>query len=335
MNTSDNLEEHSNLYVEGPITLTRHDGFGKTIYIFGDNHVIFDHPCPVEYDKAFIIHIADFLEAICNEHHIYRLPLDIFLETDMFYKTQEEFKSNYSDGLAMIFTSNILLKKYHTTPYNKYIRVHYTDLRTSCGHIPNNEYIKLYDMCEVSLFLHNLPFYIESGTVTTEIINFLNNIQLDMNNILKQLEIFEDISHLNKNINAITIPFIREDLEDRKIIARRQNFEYAKNLIETLQEYIYEVENAKNTEEYLLETILEHKYFFLKDYMDIYLLSRIFKTFKDGLDTERVIIYVGDAHADDYREQLTNWGFVQQIIQSNNNDNTCVHIPSRYLPFFT
>ncbi|NBP57517.1 hypothetical protein EBU71_13475 [bacterium] len=191
-----NSYNYSDLYIEGPISLTRHDGMGKTIYIFGDRHVDFDYPCPVEYDKAMIIHLKDVLETLCFEHESDGNQLDLFFEISRFDKTEEKFDLNTFNAIHQI--PSALLKKYHQKPYSEYIRVHYTDLRRMCSHLDRDKFIRIFQLCFLRRLLFELALPIDDDyKIDDDIHNAVNYFYID--GLMDDLIRFEEFSHLSQD----------------------------------------------------------------------------------------------------------------------------------------
>jgi hypothetical protein len=331
------------LYIEGPISLTRHDGMGKTIYIFGDRHVDFDYPCPVEYDKAMIIHLKVFLDTLCMEHEFDRNQLDLFFEMARYDK--EEIKFNYKSVSTHAISQipDALLRQYHRKPYSEYIRVHYMDIRYT-HELKDTEDPNL--IISLKWFLkgfHKKRVTMDDPVKVHKILLGMFPMLYDpfiptLERITNELIQYEEISHVHKNIRAVSDPLIRGELENRLLNVRNETLQQLVSLSDLLREYYTEYDTNGTINPDKMRTIIELmiKDNFLMEYMDIYLLSRIFKSFKDGPDTSRIVIFVGDAHANKYRESLREWGFNEQVIQDRSyyGDTNCVHVPAEHLPFF-
>lgn len=354
--SQDPEDEKDDLYIEGPISLTRHDHpvLGHTIYIFGDSHDVFDQPCPVDYNRSNVLHFKDFIHTLCAKHHLEGTLLDIFLEIDRFNKTEQKF-THYDNPLVLPTISQELLQQYHRQPYSSpYIRIHYTDLRMLCKHLYPEEVEQVRQVCTINKFLDtlwSLDTKINNGTIDVEYENHviyqtvMSNLK-SVETFLDELIRFEELSHLKKDILAIPFPVIREDLFERMIDARQTNLQIAKHIFDALNEYNHSIQELQDDLDlqdvyyegiealvYDLCKVSGYDVRYLMEYMDIYLLSRIFKTYRNGPDTKRVIIFVGETHAEAYRKQFSQWGFISQIIQSD-NDYNCVRVPAEHLPFF-
>jgi hypothetical protein len=157
---------------------------------------------------------------------------------------------------------------------------------------------------------------------------FINNTK-----ILKQLNNIED-SDCKK--------ILYQEFEDNckpilKLIfsqfSNKNNIEFIKNILDKKlynpsAEFLSNINTlyGSNTNEQFLTPI-----------MDMYLLGRIFRKFKNGKSPENIIIYSGDAHSCIYRKILDKLGFEQLNDNRSYNPNTnfqCLDISNFVQPFF-
>lgn len=139
-------------------------------------------------------------------------------------------------------------------------------------------------------------------------------------------------------IKTEIIEFITDKLDDQKEILQDISQDIVEYIDKKLQKHSHQY-----LEEYFVNMLKESDKIMLNIYilqMDIYLLSRIFrKNFNNPVNQPdnnyNVVIYAGDAHAENYREFLSNLGFTTLATDNRYRDYLqCLDLKNVIQPFF-
>jgi hypothetical protein len=162
----------------------------------------------------------------------------------------------------------------------------------------------------------------ESNDAFNRIQNWIGKSESLEKDIRQDLESWKEKTHLNKQINSIPFPDVKNELQQR--IQRRDKIviDDVMKLLNIVIKEGWSIGVVKLLSKYVATLLME--------YMDIYLLARIFKS----REYNNIIIYVGDAHAEYYREFLARMGLpVYKETRSSDDYVTCIDV-QKFIPFF-
>lgn len=319
-------------YIQGPISLTGlySKKYDKIIYIFGDQHDVKDIKEYMEYHKEEnSMFIQDFLK-YCAEYT--DRFIDIFLETD---PISLSFKNSFIHEVIDTFkncipkpdklTSNLSGCQFNT------VRIHYTDIRRLYkeDREENKEsFLRLFtafDLSEDDLMIYglNIEFLKIFKDGMDKLRDNFGNYFKDNKTLLSKF--FEEYKKykLERQISSVKDKFVKDKLLEwfnNKIDEFKLNDVYLLlSNYKLLEKDINEIINYKLSygsdqwkrfrefyEKYKLKLLFLNGLF-----MDLFLLSRIFREFKFKKDVyskepRNIFIYVGQAHADNYIDFLSN-----------------------------
>jgi hypothetical protein len=339
-------------YISGPISLSEHysSKYDKHIYIFGEKHEVVEQPClewGIPDEEVIPIHL--FIEKLVN---ISNDTIDVFIETEKLLKDEEHVDTSSND---LILGSDLHNIREYYKPYltihktndpfgfkksNKVLaRFHYTDVR----HLYSTKYENIF--IELSNTIEELNRQVEffSDITTANILyqimtigNISEILELGDDVWKRELDEFEEISGLKKQINKISDRRTRLFFENILEQERPPFIEFTKNMLSKIIEIISEmlveipidapiVNSSRIQVLFMLTKRLVSV--FLISQMDVYLLARIFK----NPEFKNIIIYVGNYHAIRYREWLDKLGF--ELLRETSSETKCVEI-TRFKPFF-
>jgi hypothetical protein len=342
-------------FVSGPDTCTEYYShrYNKHVYIFGEEHTNRLNRCKDhargDFSQVFPMHT--FLDVLIREQYAQGRTLDVFIEVRKLIK--EDIKddsevlavpTDFSPGntlntLRHYFKPYLTLYKaddplgFRNTPDGSPMgRFHYTDIRDAIHPeylIPDQRLTPL-ERC-----MHTLTQLAKLKKETTDLetvrdlfavgqCHTLGEYVQDKNKLIQDWKKFLDRQGVQKQIDKIPYPEIRKHLSDRlhDLNVLYNYFGMVKKL-ETELASPY-TQTFKDIYPLLLNTF--------DDYMihitDIYLIARMMK----NPDTRYIVIYVGDWHADVYRQWLTQYGFEERkrIVSI---DTQCIDI-TPLQPFF-
>jgi hypothetical protein len=293
-------------YIEGPISLYElyDEKYNKHMYLFGDYHP------PLEEcdEKRNAVRIADFLKNLFlsnpNKH------FDFFLEESYLpkkYGRRSRFplSSSYIGKVARKFIECFEIDKSECKYKN--VRFHYADIRSSdeieCFITINN-----YSIDSRKTVEHFIKHPIKDFD-TKMMLYFAPKLSPNYDRILKQIQKCEDpkvkeIAHefLNKAESLIIFPY--EFAIIRRIL-RGEKIKDSHKIMDELSLKMLRLSNA---------------------WMDTYLLSRMYRTFRQTPDKysespKNIIVYAGEQHISDLVEVLTTKMGIKLIQKQNINGN--------------
>lgn len=329
------------MYLNGIRSLSEHYSkkYNKHIYIFGEAHVqeykdycSFSSRLPDSYQNEKenkSLDISDFI--ISQLTNITDKPIDFFLETPYLTKDIKILKtSSYNiDKIREYFQNCFQVSKINCKYLN--IRFHYTDIRQIVGQKDISLLISIHDL------IRRLT---KSNTCINNLENELKNYNLLEYKSLKTKKDFMEYglktyhNKLTKNqenikdeqVKKVLLNNLDKCLDKVNIVYLRWN--NLKRITENYPKY-YNI---------LDRTIYDNIVRFNVCFMDMYLLSRMFRNFNKKVEEysgepKNIIIYVGDIHADNYRDILKDLGF-ETMFYSKNEKNYCLDITRLKLPLF-
>lgn len=329
--------------LQGPISLTHHISteYNKNVYVFGEIHDI----TMVCLDRKDSMPISQYLNQVIKGNP--NIMIDIFLELpfkkytsmdilmreyDKRHPKIKEYQGELRELNTLFEACNKRLKD--KCSYN--VRVHLTDVREDAvpeiehmSHLYNHVIDILYD--GKLLLMKGIQ---EDLNVQFSIIDeFLHNILT--NNNMPTLQDFKDKTRIAKNLANIVDNKIRETISsyfDNKLKSIQLNTKTFEDLNKLYRKYVTFLSSVTLTELQESKTNIEkfqHIWYQLHkiqdkiaDYcvllMDYYTITRIFRSYKPKqtgeytLPAKDIIIYVGDAHARNYREFFKYMEFQQR-----------------------
>lgn len=337
-------------HILGPVSITEHisKDSKKHIYIFGDIHE-FREGC--KYKNS--LQIDKYLQKLLEYHH--DKVIDIFLEVPYLSKDSDLVKYEYRDEGGYLFArliqtfSNCLQVLKHNCKY-KNSRFHYTDLRwMNIESFTDLQYL----ITKIASIAKDIEDFWDSNLSRKEA-------RLTLEKISKKIEKFMNVSiffniydilkktKIRKQIEAIQNPKIKNKLI-QKLEWIIDNEEIVNKGVETLYrlQYLTTIEGKKaflkdedsfinlyNKLDILDSSLMNYQV----EFMDIFLLSRVFRTFKRiknrySEDPTYIIIYAGDDHANSYRAFLSDIGF--KTVNESFNEKQCLDISNFKRPFFS
>lgn len=337
-------------HILGPVSITEHisKDSKKHIYVFGDIHD-FREGC--KYKNS--LQIDKYLQKLLDYHH--DKVIDIFLEVPYLSKDSKAVEYEYREEGGYLFArliqtfSNCLQVLKHNCKY-KNSRFHYTDLRwMNIESFTNLQYL----ITKIESIAKDIEDFWDSNLSGKEA-------KLTLDKISKKLEKFMNVSvnfniydilrntKIKKQIEAIQNPKIKDKL-NQKLEWIIDNEELVNKGLETLYKLQY-LTTVKGKKVFLkeedsfndlydkLDSIHSLLLNYQVEFMDIFLLSRVFRSFKRiknkySEDPKYIIIYAGDDHANSYRTFLSDIGF--KTVNKSFDENQCLDISSFKRPFFS
>lgn len=302
----------------GPISVSQHfsSKYNKTIYIFGDRHVIIEN-CFNNNLKT--IYIDEFIENTINENK--DKIIDVFLESPIPNKQgiREKFAESYIEVIRRRFTN--CFDKGRCKLKNG--RFHYADPRHD-GYAGS-----------LTKFGWDISDFLDDQLSDREI-------KLLKRNASKyERENIKDI--MLKTINPKTEKQLRNiHYEEVKNIILEYREKEKEDIIKNMDMYIFEnVSNKieKGIKDPKIYKIPSRITDIMRVEMDIYLMSRIFRRFGNEPESKNIIIYAGDTHCMSYRRLLDKLGFIQKgyigRTAAGSKGVQCLDISLFKLPFFS
>jgi len=306
--------------ISGPFSLSIHTSkeFKKTIYVFGESHG-YEFGCDLLQPT-----ITKYLSELFKNTDVF---IDFFIEDGKIYN---EFDENwYIIKLQSFFRDCVDQNQKCKFPL---IRAHYTDMR--------NEHTN--DMV-------NLMFKISTNTYNKSI-ELTKEIHKGLLKILEFNSYEKFILHL---YDTTLTPTIKKEIQKSNLdsemfyIYMEQNFESMidENKFNSLKTNMVKYMSKNRTDRHVILSlqILNVITEFVLHMMDVYLLARIFKTFKNSGRNQpdgvyNAVIYTGNEHADNYRLFLESLDFITvNSIDSSEKDKIvrCLNMKNIQQPFFS
>lgn len=306
--------------------------YNKYIYIFGERHYS-KNKCKIQ-EKC---NIYDF---IINQITTVPKMLDVFLETPYITK-ENKYITTENTGILEKFHNELksCLDIYKNCSYPN-IRFHNTDIRRINDQ--NNFILNIFNTLiniDYGIYLNNNKSYLLMLLHD----KLYNKQRKEYNNAIKTHDtLFEYILKkferaklekqqekiVNENIKYILLKYLQNNI--KKIDLKYLN-------LKLIHEEVYKL---PKTTSILLKNITMTFIYLLDPFMDAYLFSRMFRSFKkikyqNSEDSKYIIIYVGDAHANNYRELLNQLNFKTVFYKYSKPDKYCVDISQLKLPLFS
>ena len=323
--------------VIGPISLSKHSSikYNKTIYIFGDRHVI--SPTCEKDENVQGIDIVDFIKYnIENTNKI----IDLFMESQIPKK----------EGDVHVVTNNYLTKMRTLSRKGLYpnFRYHHGDPRRSYIHkiyeiFDRNTTMLLYDFSNENLEI--VKNWIDETLLSFKPSNFINSKAEKQLSNIKNIEIFNILKNYETDeIDNVRTYFLNEASKLKKLIddtiKYRQNRKVPEIYIDRDAYYdsVLNPNKLSGEIEIKMERLKEKLFNIDVVSMDLYLMGRIFRNFKNEPEAQNIIIYTGDAHSETYRKLLKEIGFKEEGYIKRKDPGEpgfqCLDISQFKLPFF-
>jgi hypothetical protein len=316
--------------------------YNKYIYIFGENHYS-KGTCNIKKE----CNIYDFIVG-----QISNIPgmIDVFLETPYIHKTGKYVIPSDDKGVldkfALEFQGCLDIKKKCKYPN---IRFHNTDVRDSQSiEKPFLSQLETYIIL-ISYNIERNEFY-DYKNHKKGLINLLTNkiYKKERDEYSKAIKSHDlIIKYLFQKYNKFKLEKQQEQISNVLKMILLQYFENAifnidlKNLqLDTILQTIKKlpINVPKKIPDYyskLIDSILRLGI----PLMDIYLIARMFRKFKNvkyqnSKEAKHIIIYVGNLHANNYREILRKLEFKTTFYGNSKSDEFCVNISRLNKPLF-
>lgn len=273
-------------YLYGPKSYAEFTDGTRTIGVFGESHDI-PVPNPAIINKSNTISVPSLIKIVINTfpNKFY----DLFLEFD--YTKDQSVKRDGIPYFNYIFEPCMRIAN-KECPFNN-IRVHYTDYRFL---IRNNP---VYERFMDNYFDGTINWYFNLGNL---------------------YDVFGQLY-------PIVTTFLESDPKVKLSESPLKNF--IKRKIEQLKNSVDQpfFPTDRQSEVDMIETRIQQIMELYAIVMDVYTLKRVFKTFDVSKSThppiaKNSIIYAGEAHAQNYREFLTESGFIQTHYISNMDNDS-------------
>jgi len=334
-------------YIRGPMTLTVHRSkkYGKYIYVFGENHMIYNE-CLKNKNSTTV---EDFLATNIDKSDKF---IDLLIEMQYINKKGWKIRrgSSHIDDINDKFGIGCTGLKKECKYLN--LRYHYVDVRSSPA---ASELIKSVDN------FHNLarttPSRIESELYVIidhlEILlkaPFKNNKELAdlLEKDFYSLKIEKQLKKMDPDVKKLLIEY--HNKIHMKMMKEIESFDVRTIVVQLLEIFTHidrsddQLETITESHTRLSELFDKLGIVFTKSlsflYMDMYMLSRIFRGFTpvknmNSLPPKYIVMYSGNAHSDNYRKFLTEIGFekIYDKRTSNYTDN-CLDIKDLPQPLF-
>jgi len=327
----------------GPVSLSKHvsRAYNKIIYVFGDMHIL-NPECnntPVGTESEIPkIDIMNFLSVTINSN--INKKLDIFIESEI--PTKGSKVSIVKDNYLMLIGDKFKTcfeKKKCEYPNAKF---HYADPRRSLELSKITDTIRIFirDKSKLDLFtsislLHEIDIWIKKCI----------NIGIE--------KLFPKHFKTIKQLNNINHPFILDILSKYENTSRNNNIEYLSKYYLSSTELALNEVFSYYRENNSLGVLVQDKSKLIKKLtnisnnlihinaieMDMYLMGRVFRKFGNEPESSNIIIYVGDAHAEFYRDLLLRMTFQENGYIPTKKEGEvgfqCLDISQFKLPFFS
>ena len=316
-------------YISGLLRFAvyKNEKINKIIYLLGEQHILQNLCDNVEnktQDLIPIYNADDFFFSLLKCGIKGKNNLDVFLEmeykvTSKYSKFTEVISKKHKNGYLAktireiynndckpIYIKN-LLEENTLCLYDPNVRFHHADLRHS-----GDDFVK---------YIGAIFILFAGGESSDEKIKFFQVFysKYDKNKLLEFYKSSIFIKKIKKQINNIKIDYIKQFFNeclsefDKICIDNINSGDLTFNNIKPLLD-------KKNYKETIFITI---RYIYLA-IMDIYLMSRAFRTFVDKFDeiynASNIIIYAGDLHIDKYITWLKQLGFEEKYNVSNSTN---------------
>jgi hypothetical protein len=322
----------SPIYIIGPKSVTEHysPDFEKTVYIFGDYHKNHQRPCG---DKQPQITIHDLLVDWIHQEKV----SNIFIETITpnpntsrpLFEQVKQLLGIFQTGVADSYLSRTVdTLKNLSQEELKQTRVHYTDIRESClhfslSHSQRNGICMIRDLLDaLSLIVfhtHSDKFSIFSEWLNQETVKHILHQLFDKSKVAldQDLAIFESQSGILKELQKLPEGKIQHFFNQKLREARRLTH---RRMIRLKQAFtrIKDYNAVRNF-------IIDYYGDFLIEYMDLYLLTRVFQNLLKK-SQKSIVIYAGHIHAEQYRKVLKHFGFKTRRTIKNGDNKMCVRL---------
>jgi hypothetical protein len=335
-------------FIKGPSTLSMHYNkeTNKTIYIFGENHVV-DDTC--EVDKSISLGINEFLVELMYKTNVF---LDIYIEVridDIYNSAIDSRQKLYL--LYDKFKKCIKPESRDNLEVCKLGRFHYTDIRhdIDIGKIDVRLIRKepfspdeMNILIQKDGYLYKLLSEISNCKTKNEIKDFINkDFESKISSKLLQKEISKCI--YGKEIVDFFHKASMRDIENEFSLYQKM-VDLCSKILRNIKD-VDDLQNYPSEIVYQLSQILINLQWFAHYYsvvsfyiMDIYLLCRIFRKFKptENKPSEQcnIIIYAGNFHSELYREFLETMNFKMEKYTENLKPfKNCVNVKD-FLPLF-
>ena len=312
-------------YITGPVSLTEHisEEYGMHVYVFGDYHT--KQTVRAEDASATnTVHINTFFMDLINlmAPNIVDLLVELTYVSGKAPSHKMENIDTYINDVAQTFVSCLEVKK---TPVCKSA---YPNLYVHCVDVRSVEPIKTLDELWQEDNLEKidpeaLPKYIEVLDQHTKCRD------LDICKISKQLANVREPTFHSEITKLLTqLDQLRPTSAELKAALPLPFQPASEDLLKEVT-YIADVQKRNALAyKFKLKLLVYNKLL-----MDLYLLGRSFRTFasRDGRGRYK-IIYVGDAHAETYRQFVTALGFTQ--VRRVDSEHQCLNVSGWY-PWFS
>lgn len=325
--------------------------YNKHIYIFGEHHIK-DDTCSIKGGVSS--NVYDFINKNIKYSDKF---IDIFIELP--YTSKNYFKNNEYTEIESKYTLEKFEIKYKNCLYLKEkcqypnIRFHYTDIR-SIKFLENKSFYMI--LSEIIVYLYYCIKYFNLSDYQKTLLElwklFNSNYKKERNEFLKCMnsnnldKVIKYLSEIykhakidkqqekikDKSINLILMEYLRSTLSNIKFDFIGKNIQ---NIILSLP-----YENKPNEKQFNeFNKLLEQCMNLDVPFMDIYLMSRIFRKFKkvkyqNSKEPENIIIYVGNVHAQTYSNILKKLNFKNEFSTNTVDNNNCIDIAELKQPLF-
>ncbi len=291
--------------IDGPISLTEHRSakYNKHIYLFGEKHYSKEGCKPRKGKK-----VAQFFKELVQSNPDDQI--DLFLESP--YLSEDiplpKMATDDIDQILVTFNNCFSYNKSQCEYPN--LRAHYTDMRTATS------------KTELSILIDRLNKNSDDIRSWEEIVR-----------IFKATDDLLNLIMVESDIRGKLAKQLRE--ADPEVVQKMLAY-YRKRILD-INKFIREIE------EYLgilrrgyvrmgTSNELGMKLIKLQSVvLDLYLLGRVFRSFRGAAPPQNILIYVGDGHAEAMRGFLKELGF--DLIQETHSKTTCIDI-SEFSKFF-
>lgn len=348
-------------YISGLVTFAVYKSkeLNKIIYLFGEHHSYtnlcnyYDKTDNLIYnaDKFFLLLLNCFIKG--KNKNDYKNKLDVFIEMkyDPIDHLNNKFLNiDYPNYYPPSFMVNIIIAIYNNAcypaqnlisknnnkekkicMYDPYVRFHHSDLRKI-----SDDFVKYIEIIWIMLekLIYSSPNY-DNTPHYINFINYSNHYYVHSQTLITELyHSSEFINKINKQIDNITSNI---------------NFKYyCRYLVEELDKKCISLINSGNMNYQNILNILDNRieekqklYYIYEDIycsiMDIYLLSRILRSFDKGTyNSSNIIIYAGNLHIKNYIKLLKELNFEEKYYVNNSDPEkiACLKVDEFDIEFF-
>jgi hypothetical protein len=328
-------------FVSGLIGLTvqYHPTWNKRVYILGERH---DKIGVCEGDKSVVDAYFFFFGLLQSTDKL----IDVFLEEEYSpgsnfseqlnkkQNTLEKYPNYLLEVRYRLAEIDCVTEKYGTgcARYRDHVRFHLTDIRDA--KLPMIEYIDCIYWLGVLIIdsslgklstkdRHRVPYYINrlNALGSEHKYNNIEKIKAGLTDIYKGTKIEKQLSK---------IPIKYQSVKD-----------YLNAKLESSHDELAEVLKYSSILPKITESLSEHRIKFLDEWqiisdsmiklMDLYLVSRMFRTFRNvpsqlSEEPRNIIVYAGDEHCATYREILSAMGFTTEFTAKQTSLEACLNI---------